>query len=202
MVLLHLQPLRGNSNNFPVATPQRLRYMWFISLFKHCQHRFVAFLTQLVSGALTKDAARRPIRNLRKQETCCDFSLLTGHPPRPLLSGPALRDPRGHFTLQYKRGERRSGPPTPPPPTPARHAFSLSVPARWGPERINRTPSLAQSLSSPLMKCNLPRPNIIHHPPAAAVHKRTSVCPPPQLVFSFSLSLLQTAGTQTEIEWL
>lgn len=88
------------------------------------------------------------------------------------------------------------------------HCFPLSPLARQRPERINRALNLAQSLSSSLMKCNLPSPNTIHHTAARApVCERVCVytrCPSvsasPSLVFSFSV--LQTAGTQIELEWL
>lgn len=158
--------------------------MWFISLFKDCQRRFVAFMTQLVSGAMTKDAARRPIRNLRRHETCCDFSLLTGHPSRPLLSGPALGDPRGRLTLQYKRGKRRSGPPISPP------CFLIVCAGSSGTWKDKQNTELGAKF---VLFPNEVQPSEAKHHSSSSGRRRpqANVClpPPPPPVFSFSLSL-------------
>lgn len=113
--------------------------------------------------------------------------------------------------IQYsKESLRASGPVTDVlcPPYWHSHCFPLSPLARQRPEKINRALSLAQTLSSSLMKCNLPSANIIHHAPAsvwcasvfASIHQASVRICVSALVFSFSV--LQTAGTQIELEWL
>lgn len=83
--------------------------------------------------------------------------------------------------------------------------------ARLRPGRINSPLSLAQNLSSSLMKCNLPSSNIIHHTPAAVlVCELVCVCAErllhiciSALVFSFfcPTDCRRTSRAQMTLRW-
>lgn len=79
------------------------------------------------------------------------------------------------------------------PPADTEHCFPLSPLCLLG-TKINKPLSLAPSLSTSLMKCNLLSPNIVHHAPALLCKVSLS-----SLYLCFPFCVPHSAGTQAEI---